>query len=109
MRSSVANDAAEPEDDAYVARSSLRWPRGERDCAAIRPGLASHALLKADEPNAYLIPFCGSVKDPDLKRLADVGDPRLALDDAVCLSVGRLIGVVGYAGERAEVRVDGVL
>jgi hypothetical protein len=46
------------------------------------------------------------VSEPDRSRLALalVGVSKLAADDAVCRRVGRVTGVVGYAGDNAEVR-----
>lgn len=73
----------------------------------MRPGLASQALLKGEEPNALPSPFSGRVSEPDRARLAVVGDSRLAEDDAVWRNVGRVVGVVGYAGDKADVRVRG--
>lgn len=45
------------------------------------------------------------MSEPDLRRLAvpPVGVSRLAEDEVVCRKVGRVEGVVGYAGDRADV------
>ena len=64
------------------------------------------ALLNGDEPKALPKLSCGNVSEPDLRRLALplVGVSRLAAEEAVCRRVGRVEGVVGYAGDNAEVR-----
>lgn len=72
------------------------------------PGFDSQALLNGDEPKAEprFAGGFGKVNEPDRILLgpALVGVSRLAADEAVCRSAGRDAGVVGYAGDRADVR-----
>lgn len=93
FRSSAPSDVADSPGEVNEEVSTV-CPEGAKGERA-GPGLESHVLLNGDEPKALPKLSCGSVSDPDRRRFALVGVSRLAAEDAVCRSAGRVEGVVG--------------
>lgn len=74
------------------------------------PGVPSHPFPNGEEP--FPSPFSGKVREPERRRLVVVGLSRLADEEVVCRRTGLVAAgvgavVVGYAGDRAEVRTAG--
>jgi hypothetical protein len=87
----------------------LTWPSGDRDGPELIPGVPSHPLPKGEIP--FPSPFSGNVNEPERRRLVE-GLSRFAEEELVCRNTGLPVPgaagvVVGYAGERADVRTAG--
>ena len=96
---------------SYVALELTCCPRGDRDGPELIAEAPSHPFPKGAIPVPS--PFSGNVKEPERRRLVD-GLSRFAEEELVCRKTGLPVPgaagvVVGYAGDRADVRTAGAM